>query len=116
MLICFLLSTLSDDGMNSLHKYKLKSGIFGILFEKQQLTPGAFWSLAKNKHQDLSNMAEKLLNLPASIAKLERIFSNWSYVHNPLRNSLEGERSKKLLGVYYALKIEEKHINSTKDY
>jgi hypothetical protein len=25
------------------------------LFEKQQLTPGTFWSLAKNKHQDLSN-------------------------------------------------------------
>jgi hypothetical protein len=70
-----------------------------IFFKKQQLTPGAFWSLFQNKHQDISNIAEKLLNFPASTAQLEKIFSNWSYVHNPLRNRLEEERSKKLLSV-----------------
>jgi hypothetical protein len=76
------------------------------LFKKQHLTPGTFWSLAKNKHQDLLIIAKKLLNLPESTAQLERIFSNWSYAHNSLRNRLERERSKKLLSVYYALKIE----------
>jgi len=30
----FLVSILSDDGLNSFYKYKLKSGIFGILLEK----------------------------------------------------------------------------------
>jgi len=32
----FLLSTLSDDELNSLHECELKSGIYGILFEKQK--------------------------------------------------------------------------------
>jgi hypothetical protein len=45
-------------------------------FEKQQLIPGTFWSLAKNKHQDLSTIAKKLLNLSATTAQLERIYSN----------------------------------------
>ncbi|KAL4104533.1 hypothetical protein QTP88_019828 [Uroleucon formosanum] len=41
-------------GAERIAELRQSSGIFEILFEKQQLNPGAFWSLAKNKHQDLS--------------------------------------------------------------
>ena len=64
---------------------------------------------AEPRQPALSKLASKLLRIPASTAQLERLFSNWSYVHNPVRNRLTGERSKKIVHVYYSLKNEDKN-------
>lgn len=100
-------SGMSADGLNSYIEFKEKSGIFETLFTKQNLSTNAFWAFAKQKHPELYAFASKLLNLPASTTQLERVFSNWSYVHNNLRNCLTPDRSKKLMSVYYSLKLSE---------
>lgn len=112
----FFLSVLDVDGLNSLHDYKTKQGIFSTLFEKKNLNYQAFWSYAKNKNVELAELAESLLALPSSTAQLERIFSNWSYVHSSLRNRPNNERSKKLVSVYYNLKIQEKNHSPSDEY
>lgn len=60
--------------------------------------------------KSLASLALRLQKIPASSAQIERLFSNWSYVHSRLRNKLTFERSKKLLNVYYTLK----HIDTNK--
>jgi len=107
---------IGSEGLNSFIEYKEKNGLFKILFEKQTLSTTAFWSFAKNKHPELQELANKLLNLPASTAQLERVFSNWSYIHNSLRNRLNPERSRKLLSTYYSLKLNEKTQSSSNEY
>ncbi|KAL4148029.1 hypothetical protein QTP88_002333 [Uroleucon formosanum] len=102
------------EGLNSFIEYKEKTGLFKILFEKQTLSTAAFWSFAKNKHPELQGLANKLLNLLT--AQLERVFSNWSYIHNSLRNHLNPERSRKLLSTYYSLKLNEKTQSSSNEY
>jgi len=76
-----------------------KKKLFAILFEKDTLTVNSFWSFAKQKYPELADFSNKLLSIPASTAKLERVFSNWSYIHNNLSNRLSPELSKKLLAV-----------------
>lgn len=44
------------------------------------------------------------LKIPASTAQLERLFSNWAYIHSDLRNKLSDETSKKLLNTYFTLR------------
>lgn len=65
--------------------------------------------MAVIKHPNLANLANKLLQIPASSAsaQIERVFSSWSHVHSMPRNRLTFERSKKLLHVYYSLRIED---------
>lgn len=52
-----------------------------------------------------ADLALKLLNMPASTAQLERVFSNWSDIHWDKRNRLSEDRSKKLLSIYHSLKM-----------
>lgn len=61
--------------------------------------------MAEVEHPKLSNLAVKLLQIPASSAQLERVFSQWALIHTPIRNPLTFERSKKLMYVYYSLQI-----------
>lgn len=105
---------IGPNGLNSFIEFKEKRNLFSILFEKETLTANSFWSFAKHKHPELSDFAGKLINIPASTAQLERVFSNWSYIHNNLRNRLSPDHSKKLLEVYYSLKIGEK--NQSNEY
>lgn len=106
---------IGTNGLNSFIEFKEKKNLFRILFEKDTLTANSFWYFAKQKHPELADFANKLLSIPASTAQLERVFSNWSYIHNNLRNRLSPEHSKKLLSVYYSLKIEEKD-NQSNEY
>ncbi|XP_063219679.1 uncharacterized protein LOC134529475 isoform X2 [Bacillus rossius redtenbacheri] len=103
----FLLQELDGQGLDDLAKFKSSTehSIFQLLREKGVVNPSSFWGLAQRKHPEISKLAIKLLNIPASSAQLERAFSNWSYVHCPLRNRLTFERSKKLLHVYHTLKL-----------
>ena len=103
----FILENLDPSGITSYQEYRVKSGKFGELMKKGIRSPRTFWYFAARQHKELSEAALKLLNIPASSAQLERLFSNWSFVHNITRNRLSFERSKKLLQIYYTLKLKD---------
>lgn len=105
----FLLESLDAEGINSLHNFKNNTGIFKTLNDKNVIDPIVFWNMSKIKHPNLSEIAIKLMQLPAASAQIERLFSNWSYVHSSIRNRLTFERSKKLLHIYFSLKIIDKN-------
>lgn len=65
--------------------------------------PVDFWTIAQPHFPDLSKIAFKLLQIPASTAQLERVFSMWQHIHSKTRNRLTFERSKKLMHIYYNL-------------
>lgn len=46
----------------------------------------------------------KFLKILASTAQLERLFSQWGYVHNDIRNRLSVDTSKKLVNIYFTLR------------
>lgn len=103
----FLIKELDGDGLNALVEFQRKDrGIFSTLLKKTT-DPIVFWQLAKRKDScaSLANLAIKLLNIPASTAQIERVFSNWADIHSKKRNRLSEERSKKLLGAYFSLKM-----------
>ena len=47
------------------------------------------------------------MNLNASTGQLERLFSEWAYVHSPKRNRLNSERSAKLVSLYYNMRLKD---------
>ena len=104
----FLIQNLSGSGLEELDAFIEKREILKILFEKELKSPFTFWKLASSEFPEISNLALKLLMIPASSAQIERVFSTWGLIHTPIRNRLTFERSKKLMHVYYALKIQEK--------
>lgn len=101
----FLLKHLDCDGLESLNEYKNKTNFFRMLHDKKIEKADVFWGTASMKHQQLSTLALKLLNIPASTAQLERTFSNWGWIHSSIRNRLTFERSKKLIHVYVSLNL-----------
>lgn len=101
----FVLENLNADGIMDYHSFQEKNGIFKTLRDKKIMDPIAFWSMAAIHHPALTSLALKLQKIPASSAQIERIFSNWSFVHSPIRNRLDFNRSRKLLHVYYTHKI-----------
>lgn len=101
----FLLETLDKDGLEGLLAFENNTNLFQKLHDKNITSPDTFWGLAEKKYATLSNLAQKLLKIPASSAQLERVFSNWSYVHSSLRNRLSQDKSTKLIFVYYSLKL-----------
>lgn len=101
----FLFRNLDGQGIEDWDSFRNKSGFFKMLCEKNIEKPNVFWNMAEFKHPGLAKLAKKLLLLPASSAQIERIFSNWGYIHTPIRNRLSFERSKKLTHIFYSLKI-----------
>lgn len=99
----FLLKELDPEGLDSLQLFRDKKCIFETLMKKGIESPQTFWGMAK------SDLALKLIKIPASTAQLERLFSNWSFVHNPARSKLSQSNSKKLVHCYYALKTKDKN-------
>ena len=100
----FLLENLDATGATSLKRFLEKEGPFRQLYEKKIEDPTSFWYFVRRSDSELARVALRLLKIPASSAQLERLFSNWSFVHSEARNRLKPEKSKKLVGVYYALK------------
>lgn len=68
--------------------------------------PEVFWTTVEAICPKLSKIALTYCKLPASTAALERLFSQWSYVHNKTRNRLTQETSEKLINCYSSLKIQ----------
>jgi len=54
-------------------------------------------------HHKFSSLAVRLLSAPASSASIERMFSNFGYIHNKLCNRLGGQTAAKLVFCYHML-------------
>ncbi|KYM95571.1 hypothetical protein ALC62_13782 [Cyphomyrmex costatus] len=92
--------------------------IFKILDSKNLTFPHTYWFMASKKYPDLAELADKLMKIPASSAQIERLFSQWSFVHSDIRNRLTTERSQKLIEIYYSLKMSnrcDKYIDDNVD-
>ena len=100
----FILKKLSPIGKQQLIQLNSRKGVFETLLKLPIKDPSTFWNAAAINAPDLSNFAQKLFLIPASSADVERIFSNWGYIHTDIRNRLSHEKSKKLLDLYFYYK------------
>lgn len=101
----YLLDKLDADQLESLRKFTKNEDIFANLAKKKGLLPLTFWHYASEiGHGKLAEFARDYLKIPASTAQLERLFSNWAYVHNDIRNRLCDETLKKLVNIYFTLR------------
>lgn len=107
----FLIINLNPDGLKELEDYTNKSGIFSLIYKKINDSSITFWETAKIFSPNLAQLALRLLKIPASTAQLERLFSNWAYVHNSIRNRLSPERSKMLINIYFSLRVRDSNYN-----
>ena len=57
-----------------------------------------------------------LFHYVASSASIERIFSNYSFIQNELKNRLELQAALKLVMTYKILNSKDKNLGSYKDY
>lgn len=64
----FFLENLDATGLSDLHIFKEKAGVFKTLNDKNISESIIYWNTAKVKHPNLSQLAIKLLQLPASSA------------------------------------------------
>ena len=107
----FFEESLNEAGLEDLDAYQKNRGIFQTLQQKKVKCPQTFWILAKGQHPALSDLAQLLLNIPSSTAVIERLFSQWSFVHSKLRNRLTNENSKMLIHIYYTLKMSDSNVH-----
>ena len=87
----FFQENLNDSRMKDLAAYQREEGIFQTLMKKDVKSPETYWSLVEPKHPTLTKLAKNLMRMPSSTASIERLFSQWSFVHNKLRNRLTTE-------------------------
>lgn len=109
MVDTFYRENLTDDGLRALEHYMNGTGYFGILHRKNYRSWLVFWKAAAYFYPELSRLALKLLNICAATAELERLFSQWSYVHDTKRNRLLTHRSKKLASLYYTFRAKDEN-------
>lgn len=103
-------------------QFALKSSPFpGTFFDKEMITvlsPIEWWQgLARNKKIDrkFSEFALHLFRCVSSSASIERIFSNYSYIQNNIRNRLGLDRASKLVMVYRMLNLKVKEKEDYED-
>lgn len=112
----YIFEKLDSNELESCRKYTKDEGTFAALKRKKITSPITFWHYAADLgHDGLAAFAMKYLKIPASTAQLERLFSNWSYIHNKIRNRLVDETSKKLVNVYFTLRSTDE-IDDDSDY
>lgn len=108
----YVFENLDAAGLESLRLVTENEGTFRNLQQKKVASPKTFWHFAAEmRHGQLSAFAMKFLKVPASTAQLERLFSNWAYIHTDIRNRLSSETSKKLLNIYFTLRSTDEVID-----
>lgn len=90
-----------------LYYFRERKGMFDNA-KLETLSPKAFWGFLKQTHPKLSEVALKFIELPATTAALERVFSMWKNVHTDVRNRLTAEKSFKLTAIYHAMRTSTK--------
>lgn len=93
--------------LEGVRKFQNKEEPFKSIFDKNVACPKTFWCFMEPYYPALSKLAIKLSNIPSSSAQIERLFSHWAFIHSDLRNRLTVERSMKLVGIYYAFKMQD---------
>lgn len=112
----YILEHLDADALESVRLFTASEGKFALLFKKNIKSPKTFWHFAcQQGHKQLADFAIKFLNIPASTAQLERMFSNWAYIHSDTRNRLSTETSKKLVNIYFTLRANDDPIEESDD-
>lgn len=110
----YVFESLDASALESVRLFTIGEGMFGSLNRKKISSPKTFWHFARQQgHGELADFASKLLKIPASTAQLERLFSNWAYVHTDTRNRLSTETSKKLANVYFTLRANDEPIDDS---
>jgi hypothetical protein len=92
----------------TLISYQAKSMPFPVSYFSDaavQVPPLTWWKGLKplGVSADFIDMALQLMDAPASSASIERIFSNFSYIHTNIRNRLGVEKASKLVFCYRML-------------
>lgn len=101
----YIFGVLDGNGLESSRLFNSEEGTFSSLKRKGITSPKTYWYFAqKQGHTDLATLATKLMKIPASTCQLERLFSNWGFVHSDNRNRLSPERSKMLTNIYFTLR------------
>lgn len=101
----YIIEKLENEELESLKEFQKGEGKFAILARKNFKSPKTYWHYAAELgHGKLSAFAMDYLKIPASTALLERLFSNWGFVHSDMRNRLSEDTSKKLINIYFTLR------------
>ncbi len=67
--------------------------------------PINWWKLVARRYPVLSNIALKVLSIPATSAASERNWSAFGFIHNKLRNRMLNQRVEKCVYLYWNMKI-----------
>ncbi|XP_015118534.1 uncharacterized protein LOC107042145 [Diachasma alloeum] len=97
----------NPEELEAVKKFQNKEKPFEAIFNKNVECAKTFWCFIKPYYPALAQLAIKLSNIPSSSAQIERLFSHWAFIHSDLRNRLSVERSMKLVGIYYAFKMQD---------
>ena len=101
--------------MADLANYQCKGGVFSkpFIWTAVDLTFGPNWWKGLCSSTELSKVAAKILQLPATSAACERSFSSYANIHSAKRNRLTNERAAKLVFVSQNLKLEAMDMRAT---
>ena len=71
-----------------------------------ELDPVTWWRAAQANgiSPEFVNIAIQLLDAPCSSAAIERVFSNFSFIHTKIRNRLGNEKASKMVFCYRFLR------------
>lgn len=97
----FFVESLEEEGLAQLEIFRNRAGLFQNMLQRDFRSGLVFWKTVQDFYPELSELAIKLHLAPASTGQLERLFSEWAYVHHAKRNRLSEERSSQLIAIYY---------------
>ena len=94
---------------DSLRSFRESEGIYGSVLLIGS-SPNSYWKHLKNfpSTRLLSEIARRLLSIPASSAGVERSFSAQNRVHTVVRNRLSNERIEKIMRIKWFLNKKQK--------
>ena len=119
----FLTEHLDAEGLQELDVFSINRESYNNLADICD-NPITFWSGLDHIFKKLASLAKKIFIMPASTARIEGLFSQWTYVHDNYRNRLGDLSSSQLIDVYtyhtsigpkYRSKPKKRHI-SLDDY
>ena len=100
----FLYEHLNEEGLEELGDFESNRDSFEYLAENSD-DPLTFWSLCRPYYKHLAEFARSILVIPASTAKIEGMFSEWTFVHNKYRNRLGNLTSAQLIDIFHYLNM-----------
>lgn len=104
----YIFGKLEAAELESCRQFTAGEGVFENLKRKKITSTKTYWHYASELgHEKLAAFAMDYLKIPASTAQLERLFSNWAFVHSDVRNRLSDETSKKLVNIYFTFRSTE---------